>query len=97
MSSKGKRSRTATGRLLGVLGVFWLNMVVAPCAMAFGAEHDIKVVTVADLIRYRLQNERLVECVGQARMPTQFGEFTLRCFENVIASCSLALPFPRTS
>ena len=35
-----KRTRTATGRLLGVLGVFWLNLVVAPCAMAFGAEHD---------------------------------------------------------
>jgi hypothetical protein len=39
-SSNGKRTRTATGRLLGVLGVFWLNLVVAPCAMAFGAEHD---------------------------------------------------------
>ena len=34
------RTRTATGRLLGVLGVFWLNLVVAPCALAFGAEHD---------------------------------------------------------
>ena len=39
-SSNGKRTRTATGRLLGVLGVFWLNLVVAPCALAFGAEHD---------------------------------------------------------
>ena len=35
-----RRTRTATGRLLGVLGVFWLNLVVAPCAMAIGAEHD---------------------------------------------------------
>ena len=35
-----RRTRSATGRLLGVLGVFWLNLVVAPCAMAFGAEHD---------------------------------------------------------
>ena len=35
-----KRSATATGRLLGVLGVFWLNLVVAPCALAFGSEHD---------------------------------------------------------
>lgn len=32
--------RMATGRLLGVLGVFWLNLVVAPCAMALGTEHD---------------------------------------------------------
>ena len=35
-----KRSPTATGRLLAVLGVFWLNLVVAPCALAFGGEHD---------------------------------------------------------
>ena len=34
------RTRAATGRLLGVLGVFWLNLVLAPCAMAFGSEHD---------------------------------------------------------
>lgn len=53
--------------------------------LAFGAEHDIKVVTVADLIRYRLQHERLVECVGDARLPTEFGEFTLRCYQNVLS------------
>jgi hypothetical protein len=35
-----KRSPTATGRLLGVVGVFWLNLVVAPCALAFGSDHD---------------------------------------------------------
>ena len=35
-----KRSLTATGRSLGVLAVFWLNLVAAPCALAFGGEHD---------------------------------------------------------
>ena len=35
-----ERRRTATGRLLAVLGVFWLNLVLAPCALAFAAEHD---------------------------------------------------------
>ena len=40
MKRNSQRTRTATGRLLAVLGVFWLNLVVAPCAMAFGAEHD---------------------------------------------------------
>jgi hypothetical protein len=39
-TTNSKRSRAATGRLLGVLGLFWLNLVVAPCALAFGAEHD---------------------------------------------------------
>ncbi len=39
-TTNSKRSRAATGRLLGVLGLFWLNLVVAPCALAFGTEHD---------------------------------------------------------
>jgi hypothetical protein len=33
-------SLRATSRLLTVLGVFWLNLVVAPCAYALGSEHD---------------------------------------------------------
>jgi 3,4-dihydroxy 2-butanone 4-phosphate synthase/GTP cyclohydrolase II len=53
--------------------------------LAFGELHNIKVVTVADLIRYRLQHERLVECVGTAQLPTEFGEFTLRCYQNVLS------------
>ena len=39
-TDNSKRSRPATGRLLAVVGVFWLNLVVAPCALAFGSEHD---------------------------------------------------------
>ena len=53
-----------------------------PRLLAFGAEHDIPVVTVADLIRYRLRHERLVRCVSKAALPTEYGEFDLRCFEN---------------
>ncbi len=34
------RSLGATSRLLAVLGAFWLNLVVAPCAYAIGTEHD---------------------------------------------------------
>ncbi len=37
---QSERTRTATGRLLGVLGVFWLNLVLAPCALSFAEEHD---------------------------------------------------------
>lgn len=41
-SATGNSARplTATSRLLAVLGVFWLNLVVAPCAYALGTEHD---------------------------------------------------------
>jgi hypothetical protein len=34
------RSLAATSRLLAVLGVFWLNLVIAPCAYALDSEHD---------------------------------------------------------
>jgi hypothetical protein len=39
-SENSARSLPASGRLLAVLGLFWLNLVVAPCALALGAEHD---------------------------------------------------------
>ena len=35
-----KRTATASGRLLGVLAVFWFNLAVAPCAFALGTGHD---------------------------------------------------------
>jgi hypothetical protein len=35
-----KRSSTASNRLLAVLVIFWLNLVAAPCALAFGEDHD---------------------------------------------------------
>ena len=39
-SGNSGRLLPASSRLLAVLAVFWLNLVVAPCALAFGAEHD---------------------------------------------------------
>ena len=53
-----------------------------PQLLAFGDAHDIKVVTVADLIRYRLRHEQLVRCVSRARLPTEYGAFDLHCYET---------------
>jgi 3,4-dihydroxy 2-butanone 4-phosphate synthase/GTP cyclohydrolase II len=41
-------------------------------------------ITVADLIRYRMRTESLVKRVASAKMPTQFGEFRVVAFEHVI-------------
>jgi 3,4-dihydroxy 2-butanone 4-phosphate synthase/GTP cyclohydrolase II len=38
-------------------------------------EHDLKFITVAQLVSYRLTKERLVERIAEARLPTPFGEF----------------------
>src|SRR5580658_349697 len=44
--------------------------------------HGQKVVTVADIIEYRLRNETMVQLIAEARMPTDFGEFRARVYRN---------------
>ncbi|MBM4388192.1 MAG: 3,4-dihydroxy-2-butanone-4-phosphate synthase, partial [Deltaproteobacteria bacterium] len=57
-----------------------------PKLIEFGKEHDIKVVTIADLIEYRLKKEIHVREVGGADLPTAFGDFKVHCFETDIDS-----------
>lgn len=53
----------------------------------FAHQHDIKLVTVKDLIRYRMHHENLVEEIASTRLPTEhYGEFTLKVFANHIDS-----------
>jgi 3,4-dihydroxy 2-butanone 4-phosphate synthase/GTP cyclohydrolase II len=41
-------------------------------------------ITIADLIQYRMQNERLVRKVADTKLPTRFGEFQVRAYESII-------------
>jgi 3,4-dihydroxy 2-butanone 4-phosphate synthase/GTP cyclohydrolase II len=50
----------------------------------FAAEHGLVLLTIADLIRYRRHREKLVRRVSQARIPTQYGEFTAHVFESLL-------------
>lgn len=50
----------------------------------FAQEHGIKLGTVADLIEYRLKNEKTIERVSQCQLPTEFGDFTLVGYEDVL-------------
>ena len=50
----------------------------------FAAEHGLVLVTIADLIRYRRHREKLVRRVSQARIPTQYGDFTAHVFESLL-------------
>jgi 3,4-dihydroxy 2-butanone 4-phosphate synthase/GTP cyclohydrolase II len=59
------------------------TMARVPDLERFAERHDIKLITVADLIRYRLQTERLVKRVSEARLPTDFGEFRIAAFESL--------------
>src|SRR6202012_5319980 len=44
--------------------------------------HNMKMLTVAELIRYRLQNERYVHRVAEAKLPTALGEFRMISYES---------------
>jgi 3,4-dihydroxy 2-butanone 4-phosphate synthase/GTP cyclohydrolase II len=60
------------------------SMARVPQLEKFAAQHDLKVINIADLIRYRLSNERFVKRVASPRLPTRFGEFRLYAYENEI-------------
>jgi 3,4-dihydroxy 2-butanone 4-phosphate synthase/GTP cyclohydrolase II len=48
----------------------------------FAREHGLKIGTIADLIRYRLRNERSVHRVSEQNVQTEFGEFRLVAYED---------------
>jgi 3,4-dihydroxy 2-butanone 4-phosphate synthase/GTP cyclohydrolase II len=60
------------------------TMARVPDLVKFCAEHDLKMVTVADLIRYRLQNERYIHRVAESQMPTAHGEFRMIAYESEV-------------
>jgi 3,4-dihydroxy 2-butanone 4-phosphate synthase/GTP cyclohydrolase II len=49
---------------------------------AFARQHNLKIGTIADLIRYRLRNERSVERMSEQKVQTEYGEFRLYAYED---------------
>jgi len=60
------------------------TMARVPDLVKFCEEHGLKMVTVADLIRYRLQNERYIHRVAESVMPTAHGEFRMIAYESEV-------------
>ena len=58
------------------------SMARRPDLEIFAKEHGIKIGTIADLIRYRLDTEQNVERIGQEVVETEYGEFTLYCYDD---------------
>lgn len=61
-----------------------MDMARQPELRRFAREHDLHMISIADLIRYRRRNEKLVELVSEARIPTGWGDFTCRIYESVL-------------
>jgi 3,4-dihydroxy 2-butanone 4-phosphate synthase/GTP cyclohydrolase II len=61
------------------------SMARMPDLVKFGKQHDIKIVTIADMIQYRLRTETLVRRAAEAMMPTSIGgDFHCIVYENDI-------------
>jgi 3,4-dihydroxy 2-butanone 4-phosphate synthase/GTP cyclohydrolase II len=60
------------------------SMARLPQLEAFAAEHDLELISIADLIRHRRQSEKLVRRVAQARIPTEWGDFTAFAYESIL-------------
>ena len=60
------------------------TMARVPDLISFCRTHEMKMLTVAELIRYRMQHERYVHRVGEAMVETQYGEFRLIAYESEV-------------
>jgi len=58
------------------------TMARMPDLEVFAAEHDLKIVTIADLISHRMRNESFVHRQAAVRLPTEFGEFQAYGYTN---------------
>jgi 3,4-dihydroxy 2-butanone 4-phosphate synthase/GTP cyclohydrolase II len=60
------------------------TMARVPDLIEFCEEHELKMLTVAELIRYRMQHERYVHRVGEALVDTEYGEFRVIAYESEV-------------
>src|ERR1700745_556892 len=60
------------------------SMARVPDLIEFCREHNMKMLTVAELIRYRMAHERYVNRVGEAMIDTRFGEFRLIAYSSEV-------------
>ncbi len=60
------------------------TMARVPQLAKFAKRHGLLMVTIADLINYRTRTETLVKRVSSAKLPTDYGDFRIFCFENAV-------------
>ena len=60
------------------------TMARLPDLQTFAAQHGLKIISIADLIRYRRRREKLVRRVTETRFPSCWGEFKLVAYEEIL-------------
>jgi 3,4-dihydroxy 2-butanone 4-phosphate synthase/GTP cyclohydrolase II len=60
------------------------DMARLPELERFAEEHGLLLISIADLVRYRRQGEKLVRRIAEARIPTEWGDFTCYAYESLL-------------
>lgn len=58
------------------------SMARLPELERFAGQHNIPIISVADIMKFRRRKEKLVHCISKARIPTKYGEFTAHVYES---------------
>ena len=61
------------------------TMARLPDLREFAVRHGLKIISVADIIQYRMQHEKHVHCLASPRLPTPFGEFRVYAYKSDIS------------
>jgi 3,4-dihydroxy 2-butanone 4-phosphate synthase/GTP cyclohydrolase II len=61
-----------------------MDMARVPELERFAEEHGLLLISIADMIRYRRKTEKLVKRIAEARIPTEWGDFTCYAYQSVL-------------
>jgi 3,4-dihydroxy 2-butanone 4-phosphate synthase/GTP cyclohydrolase II len=62
------------------------SMARLPRLVELAAEHSLAILTVRDLIAYRMRNERIVEPIASPKLPTRYGDFKLFAYRSTVTA-----------
>lgn len=60
------------------------SMARVPELIKYSKKHNLKIITIADLISYRYESENLIKSTSKCSLPTKYGEFTMIGYQNVL-------------
>ena len=61
------------------------TMARVPQLMDYKEKHGLKIITIADIIKFRSKNEKLIYKAAQAKMPTKYGAFEIAAYESTMS------------
>lgn len=60
------------------------SMARTPSIIEFARKHNLKIISIADLIQYRRKKENLIRRVAEINLPSKYGDFKLNLYENIL-------------